>query len=261
MCVPWGRTGGSERGSETRRKQCDAQGFKVVSIPAISGGRQATNMFTGIIQALGKVQGLARQGADAQVRIASGKLDLTAVRVGDSIAVSGVCLTVVALHKEGFSADVSAETLGCTTFAALQVGDPVNLEKALTLDTPLGGHLVSGHVDGVAEVKMRAPVGQSLRFMIEVPAPLAKYIAAKGSICVDGVSLTVNTVQGKRFEVNIVPHTLRGTTFGSFAVGRRINVEVDLVARYVERLLVQDSAAQGEGLSRGLLAQYGFIHE
>ncbi len=218
-------------------------------------------MFTGIVQALGKVQELARQGADARVRIASGKLDLAAVRVGDSIAVSGVCLTVVALHKEGFSADVSVETLGCTTFASLQVGGPVNLEKALTLGTPLGGHLVSGHVDGVGEVKMRTPAGQSLRFMIEVPAPLAKYIAAKGSICVDGVSLTVNTVQGERFEVNIVPHTLQETTLGSFAVGRRVNIEVDLMARYVERLLANDSTAQGQGLGRGLLAQYGFIHE
>jgi riboflavin synthase len=218
-------------------------------------------MFTGIIQALGKVQEWARQGADARVRIASGRLDLAAVRVGDSIAVSGVCLTVVALHKEGFSADVSAETLGCTTFAALQVGDAVNLEKALTLATPLGGHLVSGHVDGVAEVKIRTPAGQSLRYMIEVPAPLAKYIAAKGSICVDGVSLTVNTVQGQRFEANIVPHTLQETTLGSFVAGRRVNIEVDLMARYVERLLADDPSAQGQGLGRGLLAQYGFIHD
>jgi riboflavin synthase len=218
-------------------------------------------MFTGIIQALGKVQELARQGTDARLRIASGKLDLTTVRVGDSIAVSGVCLTVVALHKEGFSADVSAETLACTTFAALQVGDQVNLEKALTLATPLGGHLVSGHVDGVAEVKMRTPVGQSLRYAIEVPAPLAKYIAAKGSVCIDGVSLTVNTVQGQGFEMNIVPYTLQETTLGSFEVGRRVNVEVDLMARYVERLLAKDSSAQGEGLGRDLLAQYGFIHE
>ena len=243
MCVPWGRTGGSGRGSENRRKQCDTQGFKVVSILALSGEQQATNMFTGIIQSIGKVQELARQGADARLRIASAKLDLSAVRVGDSIAVSGVCLTVVALHKEGFSADISAETLACTTFAALQVGDLVNLEKALTLATPLGGHLVSGHVDGVAEVKMRTPAGQSQRFMIEAPPPLAKYIAAKGSICVDGVSLTVNTVQGQRFEVNIVPHTLQETTLGSFAVGRRVNIEVDLMARYVERLLENDSAA------------------
>ena len=135
-------------------------------------------MFTGIIQALGSVQELTRHGTDARVRIATGKLDLGAVSVGDSIAVSGVCLTAVALHKEGFSADVSAETLGCTTFAALQVGDQVNLEKALTLATPLGGHLVSGHVDGVAEVKTRAPAGQSVRYVVAVPRPLTKYIAS-----------------------------------------------------------------------------------
>jgi riboflavin synthase len=139
--------------------------------------------------------------------------------------------------------------------------DPVNLEKSLTLTTPLGGHLVSGHVDGVAEVKLRTPMGQSLRFMLEVPAPLPKYIAAKGSICVDGVSLTVNTVQGQRFEVNIVPHTLQETTLGTYEVGRRVNIEVDLMARYVERLLAKDPSAQGEGLGRDLLAQYGFIHE
>jgi len=218
-------------------------------------------MFTGIIQALGKVQELTRHGTDARVRIATGKLDLGTVSVGDSIAVSGVCLTAVALHKEGFSADVSAETLGCTTFAALRVGGRVNLEKALTLATPLGGHLVSGHVDGVAEVKMRAQAGQSVRYVVEVPRSLAKYIAAKGSVCIDGVSLTVNSVQGQAFEVNIVPHTLQETTLGGLAVGSRVNVEVDLVARYVERLVLNDSTAQDGGVSRESLAQYGFLNE
>jgi riboflavin synthase len=218
-------------------------------------------MFTGIIQALGEVQELTRQGGDVRLRIATGKLDLATVGVGDSIAVSGVCLTAVALHHAGFSADVSAETLRCTTFAALQVGDEVNLEKALTLATPLGGHLVSGHVDGVAEVKMRTRVGQSVRYVIEVPGTLAKYIAAKGSICVDGVSLTVNAVQNGGFEVNIVPHTLQETTLGSFAAGRRVNVEVDLMARYAERLLLGDDAVQGARLTRELLAKYGFLNE
>lgn len=218
-------------------------------------------MFTGIIQALGRVQELTRHGTDARVRIAAGKLDLGAVSVGDSIAVSGVCLTAVALHNEGFSADVSAETLGCTTFAALQVGDRVNLEKALTLATPLGGHLVSGHVDGVAEVKTRAPAGQSVRYVVEVPRPLAKYIAAKGSVCIDGVSLTVNTVQGEAFEVNIVPHTLQETTLGALAVGSQVNVEVDLMARYVERLVLNDRAAHDGRVSRESLARYGFLNE
>ena len=218
-------------------------------------------MFTGIIQALGKVQEVTRRGTDAHLRIDAGRLDLAKVVLGDSIAVSGVCLTVVALHEGGFSADVSAETLRCTTFVALQPGDPVNLERALTLATPLGGHLVSGHVDGVAEVKMRSDIGQSVRYVIEVPGFLAKYIATKGSVCVDGVSLTVNVVHDDTFEVNIVPHTLRETTLGSLVVGRRVNVEVDLMARYVERLLLGDSAAQGGRLSRELLSQYGFLNE
>jgi len=218
-------------------------------------------MFTGIIQAVGKVEEMTRRGADAGLRIAAGKLDLAAVNVGDSIAVGGVCLTVTALHRGGFSADVSAETLRCTSFAALQPGAAVNLEKSLTLATPLGGHLVSGHVDGVAKVKSRGEAGQSVSFVIEAPANLAKYIAAKGSICVDGVSLTVNEVQGTAFEVNIVPHTLRETTLGSLTAGGQVNVEVDLMARYAERLLTVDHPARGGGLSRETLARYGFMHD
>jgi riboflavin synthase len=217
-------------------------------------------MFTGIIQSMGKIEELSRHDADARVRIAADDLDLAAVQVGDSIAVSGVCLTVVALHKQGFSADVSAETLRCTTFAALRPGTAVNLEKALTLSTPLGGHLVSGHVDGVAVVKTRSEVGLSLCFAIEVPAPLAKYIAAKGSICVDGVSLTVNEVQGAIFAVNIVPHTLQATTLGALPVGAQVNVEVDLMARYAERLLADDHGEKNQGLSREFLARHGFMN-
>jgi len=218
-------------------------------------------MFTGIIQALGKVQGTTRNGADVRLRIASGELDLTAVAVGDSIAVSGVCLTAIALHQDGFSADVSAETLGCTTLGTVQIGDPVNLEKALTLAAPLGGHLVSGHVDGVAAVKHRREVGRSVRYVIEVPAALARYIAAKGSVCIDGVSLTVNGVEGNAFEVNIVPHTLRMTTLGILAEGDRVNIEVDLIARYIERLLLGGGSVKPEGVSRELLERYGFFNE
>jgi len=218
-------------------------------------------MFTGIIQALGTIQELTRKGADARLRIAAGKLDLGSVGVGDSIAVSGVCLTVAVLHEGGFSADVSAETLGCTTFAELQQGDAVNLERALTLATPLGGHLVNGHVDGVAEVKTRSEIGQSVRYAVEVPAPLAKYVAAKGSVCIDGVSLTVNAVHGRVFEVNIVPHTLRETTLGALTTGSRVNVEVDLMARYIERLLVSEGLAQNGRLTRELLTEYGFMHD
>ncbi len=218
-------------------------------------------MFTGIIQALGKVEGLTRNGADVRLRIACGELDLTTVTVGDSIAVSGVCLTAIALHQDGFSADVSVETLGCTTLGAVRLGDAVNLEKALTLATPLGGHLVSGHVDGVAEVKHRREVGQSVRYVVEVPAALARYIAAKGSVCVDGVSLTVNGVEGGAFEVNIVPHTLRVTTLGVLNEGDRVNIEVDLMARYIERLLLDGGSVTPEGVSRELLARYGFLNE
>jgi riboflavin synthase len=218
-------------------------------------------MFTGIIQSVGKIQELTRRGPDIRMGIASGKLDLSAVNLGDSIAVGGVCLTATDLHPDGFAADVSAETLRCTTFAALRTGDAVNLEKSLTMATPLGGHLVSGHVDGVAEVKSRGEVGQSLRLVIEAPSSLARYIAAKGSICIDGVSLTVNDVQNATFEVNIVPHTLRETTLGSLAAGTRVNVEVDLMARYAERLLSFDHADKKAGLSRELLARHGFMSD
>ena len=217
-------------------------------------------MFTGIIQAMGKVREMTSQRVDVRLRIASGKLELAKVGLGDSIAVSGVCLTVAALHKDGFSADVSAETLRCTTLAALKPGNAVNLEKSLTLSTPLGGHLVSGHVDGVAKVKARDPVGQSLRFVIEVPAHLAKYIASKGSICVDGVSLTVNDIRETTFEVNIVPHTLQETTLSSLASGEQVNVEVDLMARYAERLLLGDQAMRS-GVTREMLARQGYIND
>jgi riboflavin synthase len=218
-------------------------------------------MFTGIIQALGKVRTMSRHGADARLDIATGKLDLAAAALGDSIAVNGVCLTVVALHDKGFGADVSAETLARTALGAVSVGEAVNLEKALTLATPLGGHLVSGHVDGVAEVKQRQKVGQSVRFAIEVPAALAKYIAVKGSVCVDGVSLTVNAVQDSIFEVNIVPHTLQETTLGALEEGGRVNIEVDLVARYIERLLLNDSLDKAGGVTRESLARHGLLHE
>lgn len=218
-------------------------------------------MFTGIIQAVGNVQELARYGTDARLRIATGKLDLATVVLGDSIAVSGVCLTAVALHKDGFSADVSAETQQCTTLAVIQTGERVNLEKALTLSTPLGGHLVNGHVDGVGLVKTRINAGQSVRYVIEAPEPLARYVAAKGSVCVDGVSLTVNAVRGNVFEVNIVPYTLQETTLDNYVAGRRVNIEVDLLARYAERLLLGDRTVQGGSLTRELLVQYGFMNE
>ena len=174
-------------------------------------------MFTGIIQAVGKIAALEQKGGDARVRVDTGDLDLADVKLGDSIAVGGVCLTAVALSPTGFAADVSGETLARTTLGALRTGDAVNLEKALLPTTRLGGHLVSGHVDGVGKVHDRQQDARSVRFRIAAPRELAKYIAAKGSICVDGVSLTVNAVHGAEFEVNLVPHTLAATTLGELA--------------------------------------------
>ena len=217
-------------------------------------------MFTGIIQAIGKVETRQDRGGDARLRVGMGKLDLSDVAVGDSIAVSGVCLTAVELTGDGFWADVSGETLSRTTLGALRPGDPVNLEKALTPTTRLGGHLVSGHVDGVGRVAERRPEARSVRFVIEAPRELARYIAEKGSIAVDGVSLTVNRVDGARFDLNIVPHTLAETTLDRFAPGRPVNLEVDVIARYLERLLLGDRAAEPRGgVTLETLAQHGFI--
>lgn len=217
-------------------------------------------MFTGIIQAVGTVAAVDPKGADVRLRLLTGKLDLTDVRLGDSIAVNGVCLTAVELPGDGFWADVSGETLARTNFSDLRVGNEVNLEKALTPSSRLGGHLVSGHVDGVGSVTDRHDDGRSVRFRIKAPDALAKYIAEKGSICVDGISLTVNTVEGAEFELNIVPHTLQETTMGEFKTGRRVNLEVDVIARYLERLLLGEKAAQpGSGLTEAFLAEHGFL--
>ena len=218
-------------------------------------------MFTGIIQAIGNIASIEPKGADLRIRISTGKLDLTDVQLGDSIAVNGVCLTAVALPGDGFWADVSHETLSATTLKSLHVGTSVNLEKALTPTTRLGGHLVSGHVDGIGEVMARESVGRSLQFTIKAPDHLAKYIAQKGSICVDGISLTVNAVSGVAFTLTIVPHTLQETTLAATQVATHVNLEVDIIARYLERLLLGEQAALADspGLSREFLAQHGFI--
>src|SRR3990167_5175692 len=209
-------------------------------------------MFTGIIQAIGKIAALERRDGDARLRVASGKLDLADVKLGDSIALSGVCLTVVELSAKDFAADVSGETLACTTLGNLKPGATVNLEKALLPTTRLGGHMVSGHVDGVGKVLDLRQDARSVRFRIAVPRELSKYIAEKGSVCINGVSLTVNAVRDAEFEVNIVPHTLAATTLGELAAGDAVNIEVDLLARYLERLLRgQDTAA---GVTPELLA-------
>ncbi|MDO9371439.1 MAG: riboflavin synthase, partial [Gammaproteobacteria bacterium] len=187
-------------------------------------------------EATGQLTLLTQRGADARAQIATGTLDLSDVRSGDSIAVNGVCLTVVALDAGGFQADLSAETLQRTTFSTLAPGSVLNLEKSVTPVTRLGGHLVSGHVDGTATLLARETIGRSLRLSLKAPDALAKYIAEKGSICVDGVSLTVNAVHGSVFEVNLVPHTLQATTLDTLAVGDSANIEVDMIARYLERL-------------------------
>jgi riboflavin synthase len=217
-------------------------------------------MFTGIIQAVGEIVAVEPKGGDCRLRIRAGKLDLADVRLGDSIAVNGVCLTAVELPGDGFVADVSGETLSLTTLGGLSRGDAVNLEKALTPTTRLGGHLVSGHVDGLGEVLALRDDGRSVRYDIRAPDALARYIAPKGSICVDGVSLTVNRVDGAVFSVNIVPHTQQETTIRFYRAGTRVNLEVDLIARYLERLLLGEKAAQpGAGLTEAFLAEHGFL--
>ncbi len=193
-------------------------------------------MFTGIVMARGRVQEVVSKGSDSRLRIDSGDLDLSGSQDGDSIAVSGVCLTMLGPARHGFEADVSPETLAMTTLGELTAGRGVNLEPALTLNQPLGGHLVTGHVDGVGQVLERRPDGQSERFRFSVPEGLARYVARKGSVCVDGVSLTVNEVGDSEFSVCLIPHTLAVTTLGERVAGDRVNIEVDLVARYVERL-------------------------
>jgi riboflavin synthase len=218
-------------------------------------------MFTGIIQAIGEVRGMQQRAGDMRLRIATGKLDLGDVEPGDSIAVNGVCLTAVDLPGDGFVADVSNETLSLTSLGALKPGSPVNLEKALTLQTRLGGHLVSGHVDGLGEIVERGADARSIRFRVRAPKELARYIAHKGSITVDGTSLTVNAVEGAVFELNIVPHTLQETIMSGYHTGTRVNLEVDLVARYLERLVLGDAAADPDssgGIDLQMLARAGF---
>jgi len=213
-------------------------------------------MFTGIIQAVGSVGRLEDRGGDMRMTFATGKLDISGYGLGDSIAVNGVCLTAVAYGEASFSADVSKETLSVTTFGDLTVGDPVNLEPALRLQDRLGGHLVSGHVDGVGTVVSRRVAGRSEEFVFEMPDDLARYVADKGSICINGTSLTVNRTDGNRFIVNIVPHTLQETMLGALQTGHRVNLEVDVIARYLEKL-VRGGDLQS-GIDMELLQRAGF---
>ena len=193
-------------------------------------------MFTGLIQAVGRIAQIEKGEQDIRLRIETGKLPLTEVALGDSIATSGVCLTVTELPGDGYWADVSPETLSLTSLGTKSIGDPVNLETSLTLNTPLGGHLVSGHVDGVGQIEEIIEDARFWRVKVGAPENLARYIAMKGSICVDGTSLTVNQVDGASFELTIIPQTWEETVFSEYEVGSPVNLEVDVIARYLERL-------------------------
>ena len=199
-------------------------------------------MFTGLIQGVGRLRALEPRGGDVRIHIDTGSLPFTGVAMGESIAVNGVCLTVVAFDAQSFAADASTETLALTTLGALREGQPLNLERALQAQDRLGGHLVSGHVDGVGRVLDVHKDARAQRWRFSVPKALAKYVAKKGSICVDGVSLTVNGVDAGSFDVALIPHTVSHTAFAETRVGDAVNLEIDLVARYVERLLQERDA-------------------
>jgi riboflavin synthase len=194
-------------------------------------------MFTGIIQAIGQIKTKDVHDKGAVFSFASSELDFSNVAIGDSIAVNGVCLTAIEIDNDYFKADLSQETLDCSIFSDLLLGADVNLEKALRLNQGIDGHLVSGHVDGKGEVLDKYTEGDSTRFKIKTPQNLVKYIARKGSVCINGVSLTVNTIEADVFDVNIVPHTLTATTLGQLSVGSKVNLEVDIIARHLEQLL------------------------
>jgi len=217
-------------------------------------------MFTGIVQAIGQIYTLEPRGGDVRLTLDTGKLNMACMAPGDSISVNGVCLTAVQVAGPGLAADVSRETLALTTLGDLRAGSGVNLEPAMTLATPLGGHLVSGHVDGIGTVLDRREDARSVRFRVEVPPELARYIAHKGSISVDGTSLTVNGVDGRVFALNVIPHTLQETIMGRYGPGTRVNLEVDLIARYLERLVLGEQAAVPgtQGITAQFLAEHGF---
>ncbi len=217
-------------------------------------------MFTGIIESIGRIESIEDKGGDARFWIQTGNMDMSDVQLGDSIAMNGVCLTAIELRDDAYCADVSGETLSLTSLKQLKEGSAVNLEKALTPTTRLGGHLVSGHVDGLGKVIDRYDDARSVRFVIEAPKELAKYIAVKGSITVDGTSLTVNKLDGRQFELNIVPHTLQETIMDGYQPGTEVNLEVDLIARYLERLVLGEKAAEpGATITESFLAEHGFM--
>jgi riboflavin synthase len=216
-------------------------------------------MFTGIVEAVGEIAALSPKDGDVRLRVASGALPLESVKLGDSIACNGVCLTVVAQLDNGFWADVSRETLSHSSFAKAKLGDKLNLERAMAVGSRFDGHIVSGHVDAVGTVLSVQKDARSIRIKIEAPAELSRYIAVKGSITVDGVSLTVNALEGRQFDLNIVPHTAAQTTIAQYTPGCGVNLEVDIIARYLERLLQAGEGSASGGLSMAKLAEHGFL--
>ncbi len=215
-------------------------------------------MFTGIVEAVGTLTAITPKGEDISVTVEVGKLDMSDVKLGDSIATNGVCLTVVDYNATSYSADLSLETLQKTGFTDYQAGDKVNLEKAMLPTTRFGGHIVSGHVDGVGEIVERNMVGRAIEFWVAMPADIAKYVAEKGSITVDGISLTVNDLRKNAFKLTIVPHTGEETTIADFHVGRKVNLEVDVLARYMERLITSQQEQPESRITMDFLQQNGF---
>ncbi len=215
-------------------------------------------MFSGLVKGIGRVAARTDLGSDARFVVELGNAAIAPLAVGGSIAVNGVCLTAVAAAPSTFTADVSAATLAVTTLGRLTAGSRVNLEPPLKAGDPLDGHFVTGHVDGVGEVRSVEPVGGSTRLVIAVPAELARYVAKKGSVAVDGVSLTVNAVRGAELEVNIIPHTQSVTILGAYARGTAVNIEVDMLARYLERLVRADSDG---GIDLPFLRQHGYARD
>ncbi len=218
-------------------------------------------MFTGIVKAKGRVRSLKKQGGDLRITVESRDLDWSSFDVGESISVNGVCLTATALHSYGFDADVSVDTMNVTALGALIPGSAVNLEPSISLGERLGGHLVSGHVDCIGTVAARGKNARSVRLRIELAEEYSRYLAKKGAVCVDGVSLTINEVSARAFEVNIIPHTAEETIIGDYAVGTAVNIEVDLVARYIDRLLTGASDSDSDsasGISMAFLKVHGY---
>ena len=214
-------------------------------------------MFTGIIEAVGKIEARSQEKGEWRLKFFTGDLDLSDVKIGDSIAVSGCCLTVVEKHATAFLADVSNETMRCTSLGTLEIGSAVNLEKAMLATDRFGGHIVSGHVDGVGHLIKVENEGQSIKMTFKIPSNLSKYVAAKGSICVDGTSLTVNEANDDYFTVNLIPHTQDETISGSYEIGDSVNLEVDIIARYLERMN-EGLNNKAHEITKGYLKENGF---